>query len=171
MAKPAFPAVSCFVVLVVVSSHLPLCDPMDCSLPGSLVLGISQARILECLACHFLLQWAMKDPNYCKMRPRLQCLAPHRHISQSQLGGCLCHVAPEARSHCASHRLGDHTRCLPGTGAGRARVGITASTSSLQTDSPGPAAFTFSSWPERESLGSISLGEESPSCFFGDEKS
>ena len=25
-----------------------LCNPMDCSLPGSSVYGISQARILEC---------------------------------------------------------------------------------------------------------------------------
>ena len=28
-----------------------LCDPMDCSLPGSLSLGILQARILEWLPC------------------------------------------------------------------------------------------------------------------------
>ena len=27
-----------------------LCDPMDCSLPGSSVCGILQARILECVA-------------------------------------------------------------------------------------------------------------------------
>ena len=32
-----------------------LCDPMDCSLPGSSVHGIFQARILEWVA-HFLLQ-------------------------------------------------------------------------------------------------------------------
>ena len=32
---------------------LTLCDPMDCSLPGSSAHGILQARILE---CHFLLQ-------------------------------------------------------------------------------------------------------------------
>ena len=31
-----------------------LCDPMDCSPPGSSVHGISQARIL--VGCHFLLQ-------------------------------------------------------------------------------------------------------------------
>ena len=30
-----------------------LCDPMDCSLPGSLVLGILQARILEWVAIPF----------------------------------------------------------------------------------------------------------------------
>ena len=29
----------------------PLCDPMDCNLPGSSVHGILQARILEWVAC------------------------------------------------------------------------------------------------------------------------
>ena len=29
------------------------CDPMDCNLPGSSVLGISQARILEWVAVSF----------------------------------------------------------------------------------------------------------------------
>ena len=33
---------------------LTLCDPMHCSLPGSSVPGISQAKILE-WSCHFLL--------------------------------------------------------------------------------------------------------------------
>ena len=32
---------------------LTLCDPMDCSLPGSSVLGILQARILEWIAIPF----------------------------------------------------------------------------------------------------------------------
>ena len=31
----------------VAQSCLTLCDPMDCSLPGSIVRGIFQARILE----------------------------------------------------------------------------------------------------------------------------
>ena len=30
-----------------------LCDPMDCSLPGSLVHGIFQARVLEWVAIFF----------------------------------------------------------------------------------------------------------------------
>ena len=39
-----------------VSKSCPtLCNPMDCSPPGSSVLGIFQARILEWV-CHFLLQ-------------------------------------------------------------------------------------------------------------------
>ena len=36
--------------LLVAQSCLTLCDPMDCSLPGSSVHGILQARILECLS-------------------------------------------------------------------------------------------------------------------------
>ena len=35
-------------------SHVPLmCDPTDCSPPGSSVYGILQARILECIAIPF----------------------------------------------------------------------------------------------------------------------
>ena len=33
--------------VLVALSCLTLCDPMDCSLPGSSVNGVSQARILE----------------------------------------------------------------------------------------------------------------------------
>ena len=33
--------------------HPTLCEPMDCSLPGSSVHGISQARILEWVAISF----------------------------------------------------------------------------------------------------------------------
>ena len=33
-----------------------LSDPMDCSPPGPSVSGNSQARILEWVGCHFLLQ-------------------------------------------------------------------------------------------------------------------
>ena len=36
-----------FVKVLVPQSCLTLCDPMDCSLPGSSVHGILQARILE----------------------------------------------------------------------------------------------------------------------------
>ena len=38
------------VKVLVAQSCLILCDPMDCSLPGSSVHGILQARILECVA-------------------------------------------------------------------------------------------------------------------------
>ena len=39
--------------MFVVQSCLTLCDPMDCSLPGSSVHGILQARILEWVAIPF----------------------------------------------------------------------------------------------------------------------
>ena len=41
-------------VCLVVQSCLTPCDPMDCSLPGSSVHGILQARILEWKAIPFL---------------------------------------------------------------------------------------------------------------------
>ena len=34
-----------------------LCDPMECSLPGSFVYGILQARILEWVAISFSRYW------------------------------------------------------------------------------------------------------------------
>ena len=37
----------------VAQSYLTLCDPLDCSLPDSSVLGILQARILEWVAIPF----------------------------------------------------------------------------------------------------------------------
>ena len=44
----------CYIVKVLVTqSCLTLCDPMDCSLPGSSVHGILQARILEWVAIPF----------------------------------------------------------------------------------------------------------------------
>ena len=43
-------------------SQVQLCDPMDCSLPGSSVHGILQARILE-LGFHFLLQGSSQARN------------------------------------------------------------------------------------------------------------
>ena len=40
----------------VAQSCLTLSDPMDCSLPGSSVHGIFQARVLEWVGCHCLLR-------------------------------------------------------------------------------------------------------------------
>ena len=37
----------------IVKLCLILCDPMDCSLPGSSAYGVLQARILECVAVSF----------------------------------------------------------------------------------------------------------------------
>ena len=40
---------------------LTLCDPMDCSLPGSSVHGIFQARILEWVAIAFEFNIVLKS--------------------------------------------------------------------------------------------------------------
>ena len=45
--------VSIIMCLLVAQSCLTLCDPMDCSPPGSTVHDISQARILEWIATSF----------------------------------------------------------------------------------------------------------------------
>ena len=42
-----------FLLLLAAQSYLTLCDPCDCSPPGSSVHGISQARILEWVAISF----------------------------------------------------------------------------------------------------------------------
>ena len=49
------------IVCLVAQSCLPLGDPMDCSLPGSSLHGISQARILE---------WAAISSSNSHFRPR-----------------------------------------------------------------------------------------------------
>ena len=49
---------------------LTLCDPMDCSPPGSSVHGILQARILE-RVCHVLLQEIFPTQG---LKPCLLCL-------------------------------------------------------------------------------------------------
>ena len=41
------------IVILVAQSCLTLCDPVDCSLPGSSVRGIFEARILEWVAIPF----------------------------------------------------------------------------------------------------------------------
>ena len=41
------------VKVLVAQSYLTLCDPMDCSLLGSSVYGIFQARVLEWVAISF----------------------------------------------------------------------------------------------------------------------
>ena len=54
--KNSVPLLSLRCWCLVTKSCLTLCDPMDCSPPGSSVHGISQARTLTGVGCHFLLQ-------------------------------------------------------------------------------------------------------------------
>ena len=50
---PRFPALNIVTHSLVTQSCLTLCDPMDCSLPGSSVHRIFQARVLEWVAISF----------------------------------------------------------------------------------------------------------------------
>ena len=50
LLKVVFCAYACCFCAQPLQSCLTLCDPMDCSLPGSSVLGILQARILKWVA-------------------------------------------------------------------------------------------------------------------------
>ena len=45
--NPYHPFLSRDACTVSTFSHIQLCDPLDCSLPGSSIHGLSQARILE----------------------------------------------------------------------------------------------------------------------------
>ena len=53
------------VAVYLAQSRLILCDPVDCSLPGSSVHGISWARILEWVATYMQLKkWAKTNLSF-----------------------------------------------------------------------------------------------------------
>ena len=56
----------------VVQSCLTLCDPMDCSLPGSSIYGIFQARVLEWGAIAF--SWAGEERPFINQTYIEQCM-------------------------------------------------------------------------------------------------
>ena len=62
----------------VAQPYLTLCNPMDCSLPGSSVHGIFQARELTGVGCYFLLQSIFptqgSNPGLPHCRQTLYCL-------------------------------------------------------------------------------------------------
>ena len=58
--------------LWITQSCLTLCDPMICSLPGSSVHRIFQARILEWVAMLFSMGW---EPSWCRDRTQVSCIA------------------------------------------------------------------------------------------------
>ena len=64
-----------FVCVCEVAQSCPtLCDPMDCSLPGSSLHGILQARVLEWVAITF-----SKGSSQPRDRTRVSCI-PGSHI-------------------------------------------------------------------------------------------
>ena len=72
MANSSLLLAKCVCVCVCVTqSCLTLCDPMDCSLPGSSVHGILQARITG-VSCPSLLQGNLPNPGIEPKSPALQ---------------------------------------------------------------------------------------------------
>ena len=74
-------------IVKVAESYLTLCDPSDCSLPGSSVHGILQARILEWVAYPFSRGFLSQGSN--------QGLLNYRQIQT-----CMC---AHARTHTHTH--------------------------------------------------------------------
>ena len=64
-----------------------LCDPVDCSLPGSTVHGILQARVLEWVAISFSIQLP-EGPVYRSQGPsgQLSDPRPSKHSRAQKLG-------------------------------------------------------------------------------------
>jgi len=66
----------CIVESEVTQSCPTLCDPMDCSLPGSSVHGISQARVLEWDATINSLRGRIES-SVDHLWPLVECSAPN----------------------------------------------------------------------------------------------
>ena len=60
-------------LVLVTQSRLTLCDPMDCSPPGSSVHGILQARILEQVAMPFLQGIFLTQGSNSRLSQLLHC--------------------------------------------------------------------------------------------------
>ena len=74
--------------LLVTQSCLTLCDPMDCSLPGSSVHGILQARILKWVAISFTR--GLPDPGIKPRSPILQADFLPSDPPEKPLYECIC---------------------------------------------------------------------------------
>ena len=85
-------------------SRLTLCDPMDCNLPGSSILGIIQARVLEwvaisfsrgsspsrdwthisCIGRRIFYHWGTREPRFWLFADLCDCV-PSRHAVYTPL--------------------------------------------------------------------------------------
>ena len=91
-------------VRVFAQLHVTLCDPTDCSPPGSSVHGILQARMLE-WGCHALLQGTFPTQG---SNPRLLCLLRGRRTLQP-----LNHLGAQRPSPERDAKAGDRLCGLP----------------------------------------------------------
>ena len=103
--------------LLVVQSWPTLCNPMDCSPPGSSVHGILQVRILEWVFIHFSRgssrprDWTLISP---KLRTSLCFFGSSVQFSRSVVSDCLRpHESQQARPPCPSPTPGVHSDSCP----------------------------------------------------------
>ena len=71
-----------------------LCDPMDCSLPGSSANGIFQARVLEWVAIAF----SKECSNYCTTAPISYAIKVMLKILQTRLQQYVNHEFPNVQA-------------------------------------------------------------------------
>ena len=107
---------------VVVKSRPTLCDPMDCSLPGSSVHGILQARILEWVAISFSRGSSRTQGSNSGL---LHCGQSVYHLSHQGIPFFIClYTVLISRSLCA---------CQPGKKRGWGSNPSSAAAKSLQS--------------------------------------
>ena len=82
-----YPRCETFSCCLVAQSCLTLCSPMDCSLPGSPVHGILQARILEWVAISF-----SRESSWLKDRTQVSCIASGFFTVRATREASLCWV-------------------------------------------------------------------------------
>ena len=90
----------CQVCAQSLQSCLTLCDPMDCSPPGSSVDGILQARILEQVAIPFSRGSSQPRSNLCLLLGRqiLYCLS-QQESQESDFGWLFGEDMVQTKSH------------------------------------------------------------------------
>ena len=90
----------------VAQSCLTLHDPMDCSLPGSSIHGIFQARVLEWGAIAFSV-FCLKQPIISLPTHLATCMlfTPHKFAPHEILSFCLLKGHLPCKSQCHSHFL------------------------------------------------------------------
>ena len=113
---------------------LTLCDPVDCSPPGSSVHGIVQARILEWVAMAFLRGSSQPGDWTC-----ISCIAGRFVTHWATWEACTCHI--EQINQCSSRGLHSHWQFLPNDRASKCGLqcqGLNCSS---------PEALTSKWWP------------------------
>ena len=82
-----------FVACMGAQSCLTLCDPTECSLPGSSVLGIFSRRILEWVAFPF-----SRGSSRPRDRTRISCVSMTNPLSVGQQGLILRALSKQAKT-------------------------------------------------------------------------